>query len=979
MIGKTISHYEILEKLGEGGMGVVYKARDLDLDRSVAIKFLPQHLSGDEEARKRFVHEAKAASALNHPNIGIVHEIGRTDDGLTFMVMACYEGESLRDRIDRGNITVDEALDITSQIAAGLAKAHEHEIVHRDVKPSNVLLTRDGHTVIIDFGLAKLAGRTKLTREGSTLGTAAYMSPEQAQGMEVDHRSDIFSLGTILYEMLAGEPPFKGEHEAALLYGIVHEDPEPLDKYTSSLPEGAQRVLDNALAKDREKRYASAADLLADLRRLQEGSRVTALHRVSRGKTRRAVVLYAAIGIVIIIAAYVAIPRLTIQRKEAPGEDVASTSLPVVAVLPFTVRGGEEYADLGEGMVDLLSTKLDGAGELRSVDPQALMSYIEQQGRGVSDPELIRGITEEFGSGLHLRGNIMGAGNELHITASLYESNRGDSPIAEATVAGAKDEVIALVDDLAIQILKGRLEKMHDFNYDLDAITTESFEALKAYLAGEFQRAVEEDSTFAHAWYRLALKTWMPMNDLYSARHAIDQAHRYRDTLPVQERLRVEALRAELYEDDDEAEELHRTIVSNYPNDVEAWYSLGRFLLWSAARRGRSPAEAIEPLERSLDLDPNHRGSLFYMISLAAFERKWGKLDSLLHRYAGGDDLPIWLRAATRPPLAFATGTLAEQDSIIAEIADLDDILLMWSVMNVADGAADLERARDAARVISDSERSDEMRGMGYIILAYLEAARGRWRAAVEELERAANLNPALSIEYHALLASVPFLPVSKDELLAIRESLAQWKADDVPPSEGFTEWLKVHNDAHPHQRVYLLGLINIRLGDYGNARAYIQELERMEGPPHVASLIEDLAYGLRAQLAWKEGDPGRALEQFERAQMRPPGQYRLYSPFYKESLERFLRAELLHEMDRHEEAFGWTSSFYHGWNFNFIYRAVLHLRHAEYYEQIGRIDEAMEHYSKFVECWKDCDEELRPKVDEARLKIKALETRKSL
>ena len=169
-----------MDKLGEGGMGVVYKAFDTTLDRHVAIKFLPPHLSADLESKKRFTYEAKAASALNHSNIGVIHEIDQTDDGHTFIVMAYYEGETLRQRIDGGAITVDEALDITSQVAAGLARAHEKQIVHRDIKPSNILITSDGEAKIIDFGIAKLAGRTKLTKEGSTLGTAAYMSPEQA-------------------------------------------------------------------------------------------------------------------------------------------------------------------------------------------------------------------------------------------------------------------------------------------------------------------------------------------------------------------------------------------------------------------------------------------------------------------------------------------------------------------------------------------------------------------------------------------------------------------------------------------------------------------------------------------------------------------------------------------------------------------------------------------------------------------------------
>ena len=210
MIGQTVSHYKIIEKLGSGGMGVVYKAQDTKLDRFVALKFLPQHLSQSEEEKQRFIHEAKAASALDHPNICNIHEIDEADDGQTFIVMAYYAGETLRDKIDRGPLAIDAAIDIVIQISQGLAKAHSKEIVHRDIKPANILITEDNQVKIVDFGLAKLQGRTQLTKEGSTIGTVSYMSPEQTQGTEVDHRSDIWALGVVLYEMLTGEQPFKG-------------------------------------------------------------------------------------------------------------------------------------------------------------------------------------------------------------------------------------------------------------------------------------------------------------------------------------------------------------------------------------------------------------------------------------------------------------------------------------------------------------------------------------------------------------------------------------------------------------------------------------------------------------------------------------------------------------------------------------------------------------------------------------------------
>src|SRR5467141_4203620 len=221
MIGQTISQYKILEKLGEGGMGVVYKAEDGKLDRLVALKFLPSHLASSEQDKARFIQEAKAASALNHPNVCTIHDI-QEHDGQMFIVMEFVDGETLRAK--KGLISFKQAIDIGIQVADGLAAAHEKGIVHRDIKPENIMIRKDNIVQIMDFGLAKLrAGRTtRLTKEGSTLGTAGFMSPEQVQGLDVDHRSDIFSLGVVLYELFTGQMPFRGVHETALMYEIVN-------------------------------------------------------------------------------------------------------------------------------------------------------------------------------------------------------------------------------------------------------------------------------------------------------------------------------------------------------------------------------------------------------------------------------------------------------------------------------------------------------------------------------------------------------------------------------------------------------------------------------------------------------------------------------------------------------------------------------------------------------------------------------------
>ncbi|MEN8251633.1 MAG: serine/threonine-protein kinase, partial [Bacteroidota bacterium] len=218
MIGSIISHYKILEKLGSGGMGVVYKAQDLKLDRFVALKFLPPSFSNDEEAKQRFIHEAKSASSLEHPNICNIHEIGETEGDQLFIVMAYYEGETLKKKIDKGSLKVEDAIDITIQIAEGLQAAHNKGIVHRDIKPANIFIRNDGTVKILDFGLAKSASRNTMTQLGSTMGTVAYMSPEQTHGTDVDHRTDIWSLGVILYEMITGQLPFKGDYEQAVIY-----------------------------------------------------------------------------------------------------------------------------------------------------------------------------------------------------------------------------------------------------------------------------------------------------------------------------------------------------------------------------------------------------------------------------------------------------------------------------------------------------------------------------------------------------------------------------------------------------------------------------------------------------------------------------------------------------------------------------------------------------------------------------------------
>jgi Tol biopolymer transport system component/predicted Ser/Thr protein kinase len=266
MIGRTVSHYKILEKLGEGGMGVVYKAHDTKLDRVVALKFLPYYLTSDATEKERFYHEARAASALLHPNVAVVFEIDE-HDGQVFIAMEFVEGRTLKQIVQEETLPIRKVLDIAIQACDGLAAAHEGGIVHRDIKSENIMVTSKGQPKITDFGLAKVKGATKLTKTGSTLGTAAYMSPEQARGEDVDQRSDIFSLGVVLYELLTGKLPFRGEHHAAVLYSILNDEPQPIARFNEEVTPELERIVAKALEKSRDERYQHADEMLADLRR----------------------------------------------------------------------------------------------------------------------------------------------------------------------------------------------------------------------------------------------------------------------------------------------------------------------------------------------------------------------------------------------------------------------------------------------------------------------------------------------------------------------------------------------------------------------------------------------------------------------------------------------------------------------------------------------------------------------------------------
>lgn len=512
MIGKTISHYKILTKLGEGGMGIVYKAEDTKLDRFVAIKFLPHHIAANNDERQRFKVEAKAAAALNHPNIATIHAIEEVADEM-FIVMEFIEGQELMKLlIDNGQLSIDNCLSYATQIAEGLKAAHAKGIIHRDIKSSNLMVTESGQVKIMDFGLAKISGGMQLTKSAVTLGTVAYMSPEQTRGAEVDHRTDIWAFGVVLYEMIAGQLPFKGEYDATVLYSIINDEPEPILSLRPETPTELEHVVSTALAKNRDERYQRVDEMLAELRALRTDVNALKKRRIITPLARRRfskktrVMMYR--GLASLLGLFVVFGIYFVYQNNGAIESIA--------VMPFqNVKSNPDMELFSDGMAESITDKLSRLRSLKRVIARSSVLHYKNQ---VIDPIV---IGNQLGVEAILMGSFRQRGEALFVTVELVDTQDNRHIWGNQYDSELKD-ILAVQDEIANSIIRHlQLKLSAAENERLRRQHTQDIEAYELYLKGRFywdrrtseglqkglelfQQAIARDPSYALAYVGLA-------------------------------------------------------------------------------------------------------------------------------------------------------------------------------------------------------------------------------------------------------------------------------------------------------------------------------------------------------------------------------------------------------------------------------------------------------------------------------------------
>ncbi len=988
MIGKTISHYTILGKLGEGGMGVVYKAEDAHLKRTIALKFLPPELTSDDEAKKRFIHEAQAASALQHNNICVIHDIDETPDGQLFICMEYYDGETLDRKIGRSPLTIEEAVNTAIHIASGLGKAHEHGIIHRDIKPANIMVTGDSGAKILDFGLAKLSGRSKLTRSGTTLGTLAYMSPEQTRGEEIDRRSDIWSLGVILYEMVVGTPPFKGDYENVVAYEIANTAPVPVTSLRTGVPMDLERIIDKALTKSADERYQHIDEMLVDLKRLSKESKdssVISQHpapAAPRKPIRKKILLPAALLVVFVGAFFLAKPLLF--------DDILISEPKPIAVIAFVNQTGDQSYDyLREAIPNLLITSLEQSKFLRVMTWERMNDVLKQMGKtgtGLIDKELGFALCEREGVHAIVIGSFIKAGETFATDVKVLDVGTKElMKTASARGEGVQSILDVQIDQLSKDIARGvglSQRKVELAPSQIAEVTTSSMDAYNLFLRGRdeheklhyvdarrlFEKAVALDSNFALAYHYLS-RACGALIDVPGSRMAIEKAKALSARAPEKERLAIEARYATVIERNPlQRLALLEEMVRKYPQEKRFHDELAQ----TYQARGMVH-EAQMQYESAIQLDPDFASPTNGLAYIYAAQGHYEKAVEALQRYATlspGDANPfdsmgeIYLqmgnldesiaryREALRvePSFYAAYRSLAYVYALKEEYTEC--LLLVDSVISAAPTTA---------------LKAEAMLWK----ISYLNSV-GGYRESSREIDRVAGLIPRLG--GRTLSAPLHFV-----------NGVNSLKRGDVGKArKEFAAFHSVYSENSPRTPVcnmalwdFFQGVVFLHEGNNDSARAHIGELRsQLNSLESLKGTIRMMAGILEGELLLAEGKPDSAIRVYRETPVEGPSmgvgwRMPLYNvPAIRDVVPRAfqMKGQLDSAIVEYERLLRIDRST----KDRRLIQPLYHYRLARICEQKGKVEQAVAEYRRFLDLWKDADKGL-PEVTDAQNRLRDL------